>query len=87
MNRRRRECKDNNAASVKRIMPEALCTRRRHQLHLSIINPIDTGHFAQKELDTTSDKSIIIFTYIIGLRTADWPTRTPSSERFDNRER
>ena len=58
------ECKDNNAAYVKRITPEALLEPPRQQLQLRISDRIKTDHEAQKELDIAADESIIIFTYI-----------------------
>ena len=65
------ECKGNNAAFVKRIMPEGSSVSRRKQPHSSIYDPIRIGFSAQKGLDTASDKSIMIFTYIVGSRTAN----------------
>jgi hypothetical protein len=56
------ECKDNNAASVKRIMPEVSGDPIRQVaiLWLDFLN--NTGCRSQKDLDTTTYGSIIIFT-------------------------
>jgi hypothetical protein len=55
-------CKDNNAAYVKRIMPGMLCESLRRPPHICPQETISTGQRSQKELDTASDKSIIVFT-------------------------
>ena len=58
------ECKENNAANVKRIMPEAPGDPTRLEAILWLMMPYNTGRRSQKDLDTTAYRSIIIFTII-----------------------
>src|SRR5215471_5231933 len=56
------ECKDNNAAVVKRIMPEPFCGRTYRLVYDRINCPISTSQRSQKDLDNAPHWIIIIFT-------------------------
>src|ERR1700683_919674 len=62
MRKQRSECKDNNAASVKGMMPNGswMTLLRRAAKWLTL--PVITGSGRQKQLDSDSNESIIIFT-------------------------
>ena len=83
----RRECKDNNAVYVKRIMPERPPGLLRQQTCLCIMNSIDIERGSQKELDSyTSMEHNYIYRHS-RLASRRWPTETPNSGRSSNRER
>src|SRR5580658_642714 len=62
MRKQSSECKDNNAASVKGMMPNGswMTLLRRAAKWLTL--PVITGRRRQKQLDSGSDGSIIMFT-------------------------
>lgn len=66
MNPRRFKCKDNNAAPVKRMMPNELGKIRPRRLEFGQFHLTGMRPGSQKELDTIFGKSIIIFTLRLG---------------------
>ena len=62
MNFWRFECKDNNAAFVKAIMPRMFCDPMHLRAYICEYFPINTEQRSQKELDISSDWIIIRLT-------------------------
>lgn len=44
------ECKDNNAAFVKRIMPKPFCYSQQERARIRIYNPLNNSRKSQKNL-------------------------------------
>src|SRR5262249_43368013 len=85
------ECKENNAAYVKRIMPEMCGARTRQRHPKGNYGCINTGDGSQKELDTAVDRRIIIFTDIDrgwpGHQAPDAPTAGNAEPAAESRPR